>query len=298
LNKSRLCFDKAFNLLLKPNADWYVSDGKQHLYITKKEIIKEDDWVTNGANVFKPSEVPSYTLEYANKYWEKIVLTTDQCLIDDDVQAIDDSLLEWFVKNPSCESLEVERLEDGKFVDRFEDGSIVEGIYENYKIILPIRKIDSCRHFDIEVGCDKAVCVCENEGYVCPETNSKCDDECCVSAERCQIKASKDVIFQDKQETLEEAAKEFANNSASCDYEEGINVGKYQGFIDGAKWQSTQEKNKYSDEDIKPLLSFLREIKTNWDCDNDAHKYNTICRCCDAENILNQWFQKFQNKQQ
>jgi hypothetical protein len=47
-----------------------------------------------------------------------------------------------------------------------------------------------------------------------------------------------------KQETtLEEAAKEFANNSASCDYEEGINVGKYQGFIEGAKWQQDMADN-------------------------------------------------------
>jgi len=38
-------------------------------------------------------------------------------------------------------------------------------------------------------------------------------------------------------ETLEEVAKEFSNNSAVTNYEEGINVGKYQGFIQGAKWQ-------------------------------------------------------------
>ena len=49
---------------------------------------------------------------------------------------------------------------------------------------------------------------------------------------------------------------------------------------------------KYSDEDIKPLLSFLREINSNWDCDEDAHRYNTICRCCDAEKTLNEWLGK------
>lgn len=45
-----------------------------------------------------------------------------------------------------------------------------------------------------------------------------------------------------KQEKLEEAAKEFANNSAVTNYEEGINVGKYQGFIAGAKWILKQLK--------------------------------------------------------
>jgi hypothetical protein len=50
-----------------------------------------------------------------------------------------------------------------------------------------------------------------------------------------------------KQETLEKAAKEFANNSAVTFYEEGINVGKYQGFINGAKWQA---ERMYSEEDL------------------------------------------------
>ena len=34
---------------------------------------------------------------------KKIILTTDQDLIKDGVQAIDDEFLEWFVKNPSCQ---------------------------------------------------------------------------------------------------------------------------------------------------------------------------------------------------
>jgi hypothetical protein len=62
-----------------------------------------------------------------------------------------------------------------------------------------------------------------------------------------------------KQETLEEAAKEFANNSASCDYEEGINVGKYQGFIEGAKWQA---ERMYSESDkIMKFLNTEKELK-------------------------------------
>jgi hypothetical protein len=41
-------------------------------------------------------------------YCKKIILTTDQDLIADGVQAIDDTFLEWFVKNPSCEKVEVD----------------------------------------------------------------------------------------------------------------------------------------------------------------------------------------------
>jgi len=54
-----------------------------------------------------------------------------------------------------------------------------------------------------------------------------------------------------KQETLEEVAKEFSNNSAVTNYEEGINVGKYQGFIQGAKWQ---QERSYSEEEVLKLL--------------------------------------------
>jgi len=43
---------------------------------------------------------------------KKIILTTDQELIKDGVQAIDDEFLEWFVKNPSCENVKVELIEE------------------------------------------------------------------------------------------------------------------------------------------------------------------------------------------
>jgi hypothetical protein len=35
-------------------------------------------------------------------------MTTDRDLIRDCVQAIDDEFLEWFIKNPSCEGVEVQ----------------------------------------------------------------------------------------------------------------------------------------------------------------------------------------------
>ena len=43
-----------------------------------------------------------------NNGFKKIILTTDQDLIKDGVQAINDEFLEWFVKNPSCVDVEIE----------------------------------------------------------------------------------------------------------------------------------------------------------------------------------------------
>jgi hypothetical protein len=41
--------------------------------------------------------------------YKEILLSTDTDLINDGVQAIEDDFLEWFVKNPSCEFVEVEK---------------------------------------------------------------------------------------------------------------------------------------------------------------------------------------------
>jgi len=41
--------------------------------------------------------------------YKEILLSTDTELQKDGVQAIDDTFLEWFVKNPSCEYVEINR---------------------------------------------------------------------------------------------------------------------------------------------------------------------------------------------
>ena len=103
-----------------------------NINITSDEEIKEGDWCLSKLN-----EVVRFGKKFTSSLYKKIILTTDQDLIKDGVQAIDDEFLEWFVKNPSCEFVETERLEDGQYFDYLEDNSVIEGIYENYKIIIP-----------------------------------------------------------------------------------------------------------------------------------------------------------------
>lgn len=111
-----------------------LSSGQRFIYITSPNAdIKVGDWII-------PIDEIAYKLKSKAEQLEsdyKIILTTDPQLIADGVQAIDDKFIQWFVNNQSCEEVEVERLEDGQYVDRFADGSVVEGIYENYKIIIP-----------------------------------------------------------------------------------------------------------------------------------------------------------------
>jgi len=101
----------------------------QNIYITSDEKIKEGDYfiALDGSNdIYKANKVWLDIIKENPNPSQKIILTTDQNLIEDDVQAIDDEFLEWFVKNPSCESVEVEKV--SVMNDRF---------ILNYEIIIP-----------------------------------------------------------------------------------------------------------------------------------------------------------------
>ena len=106
----------------------------QNIYITNSEEIKEGDWVYNRK--LKIVVKAKRAGRSGENDWYKIILTTDQELIKDGVQAIDDEFLEWFVKNPSCEEVEVEEI-NNKW--HKEDGNVVS--VSVYKIILPKEKL-------------------------------------------------------------------------------------------------------------------------------------------------------------
>jgi hypothetical protein len=75
-----------------------------NIYITNDEQAKEGNW---GYIPFQGGNVKLVGKYFADD-WKKIILTTDQDLIKDGVQAIDDEFLEWFVKNPTCEFVKIE----------------------------------------------------------------------------------------------------------------------------------------------------------------------------------------------
>jgi hypothetical protein len=106
-----------------------IMEGR-NIYITSEEEIKEGDYVyTKWLDiVFKVSYFPLSATDS-----KKIILTTDKELIKDGVQAIDDDFLEWFVKNPSCETVEIDR--DEREVGNHLGGVVTE--YGDYKIIIP-----------------------------------------------------------------------------------------------------------------------------------------------------------------
>ena len=131
----------------------YITNDEEEAYtyalhIKKQEILKINGIGENSKELFHDK---GFNYQYECK---KIILTDNQDLIKDGVQAIDDEFLEWFVKNPSCEKVEIEKVFGGNsFVQYGKEPSQKErlrGCYDNgeqitgkweelfyYKIIIP-----------------------------------------------------------------------------------------------------------------------------------------------------------------
>jgi hypothetical protein len=125
----------------------------QNIYITNDEEIKDGEYGICLNLITKMSKSHQLALFRMNSEQRqamedlggqkkakvlKIILTTDQDLIVDGVQSIDDDFLEWFVKNPSCEEVEVVsnyRVKSGT-IEEHKQGVAGYEYYE-YKIIIP-----------------------------------------------------------------------------------------------------------------------------------------------------------------
>jgi len=182
----------------------------QNIYITSDEEIKEGDWfVTTCTNEIHKSDWIKFNFDNG----KKIILTTDQDLNKDGVQAINDEFLEWWINNPSCEWVEVKfellwlNKRFGGIWQPFPDEQATER-KRSYKIIIPKEELskDEIDRFFIDMVC-----------------NSK---------------------EEAKQETLEEAAlKKYRKNPfwiGSGDSSRLYDEFKSQrdAFIAGAKWQA------------------------------------------------------------
>ena len=199
----------------------YENYNGVHIYITSDEEIKDGDWIKWGEAIYKANK------KYMPPF-KKIILTTDQDLIKDGVQAIDDEFLEWFVKNPSCEEVEV----------------VGDDCY--YEIIIPKEEPKQIK------------CYCGHTTY--------CD--CSPLEEPKQETLEEPTMIDDwlneygdpeiykkveKQLELEEAAEKVYPNEGFKD-EIWADLGEVfrEKFIEGAKWQA---ERSYSEEEVKHIVS-------------------------------------------
>jgi hypothetical protein len=192
----------------------------QNIYITNSEEIKDGDWVyCRTENRVLVSNVSYSKLEARFK----IILTTDPDLIKDGVQAIDDSFLEWFVKNPSCERVEVENEWEGNgTMFGFKMGNVSPDGTWRYKIILPQEEPKQikcyCGH---TITCD------------CEPLQERLEEPTEEAKQRAENYMSLKGALEPLQETLEEAAEKYSDEIDRS--EDGL---VQHSFIKGAKWQA------------------------------------------------------------
>jgi hypothetical protein len=86
----------------------YENYNGVNIYITNNEDIREGDWCyqTGLPNLLEKCKSKEENW-ITNRGFKKIILTTNKQLIADGVQEISEDFLQWFVKNPSCEFVEV-----------------------------------------------------------------------------------------------------------------------------------------------------------------------------------------------
>ena len=253
---SRLVLDTVNNnLFATTTKDFGTNIMKfQNIYITSDEEAKEGDW---GYIPFQGGNVKLVGKYFADD-WKKIILTTDQDLIEDGVQAIDDEFLEWFVKNPSCEEVKWSAYPISP------NGNIVatnrpypfEGLISNfkieYKIIIPKEK-PKPEYSKIKEGLKKSI---EGKEHFIQHFKNGGSVEDFKPLEEPQQETPESIIqdiathlsktvpetlqhikefskeldkLKSKQETLEEAAKRMYPNRDDLHLK--------REFKDGAKWQ-------------------------------------------------------------
>jgi hypothetical protein len=269
----------------------------QNIYITSDEEIKDGDWMIRGSE--QPTLVtPNFFWDFGVRYY-KIILTTDQDLIKDSVQAIDDEFLEWFVKNPSCEEVLVTNLYgDFNPIEYFYEIIIPKEIQpqqiwnaekkEGIKKLIQKHKLTTMMEQDEQLGLyQETKCHCGLE-LDCKDCSQSLEDCTCIEDTIDMKQSTKDRILSEtseeikqrvrdtanklvmKQETLEEVAKRYDGENAAS----GV-----KSFIAGAKWQ---QERSYSEEDLMSafLGCWLGNVPEGVEC----------------KLYFDQWFEQFKKK--
>jgi hypothetical protein len=213
----------------------------QNICITSNEKFVRDEYVTDGIEVIRatPKLVDAQGL-VDRRDWRKIILTTDQELNKDGVQAIDDEFLEWFVKNPSCEEVET-------FKVWWSDDSY------SYEIIIPkedwLLNNPQCKQIE---SCNKSL----SKKCICPKE----DEEVGFMSKELDIEKERSL----KQETLGGAAEKYAKKTYRMFNETELEY-PIEDFIKGAKWQ---QERMYSEEEVvelcKQFATFIQQKRPSY----------------------------------
>jgi hypothetical protein len=227
--------EKAFNNGFKP----------QNIYITSDEEIKEGDWFFNGENVLQASRITDIIIDTEGQWSEiktskKIILTTDQDLIANNVQTINDTFLEWFVKNSNCEFVKTDKVDTFKKTNEVYVDEITRGNY--YEIIKQYKIIEEPKCFDCKGVIKDGICFCNREEpkQECLHQESRFRDYYKDGCYKCW-ECGKIVVEEPKQEklTYTEAVKKEERRYSEEDLREAFRQGQdNMDYSDTYGWDS------------------------------------------------------------
>jgi hypothetical protein len=294
---SRLIKDiwkNTFSLVENFNTN-HIDFKAQHFYITSDEEIKIDEYYIHGNRLHKHlgkkcldvltnKEYPQSNLINKDSVFKKVILSTDLELQKDGVQSIPDDFLEWFVKNPSCEEVDVNKSYGGTYY-----------ITYPYKIIIPIEEpktnLEKLPFPDLvkeQAEYYRNIKLVEKQETL--EEDCPCTDEClgyltktCKGIETLEqidqnnpvTRGSTALVY--KQETLEEVAERLYPTTIDSFTDSGIDLSERDRIIFTNGYKLAQERS-YSEEEVLELLQ---------DFANDL-----------SDNVINIkfWFNKFKKK--
>jgi hypothetical protein len=242
-------------------SDEEIGEGDCYLDTTVNVIFKNDKLFLNGTG------------------YKKIILSTDPTLIADGVQSIDDEFLLWFVKNSSCEFVEVIRNKklSGKNIFDAKEGDLVfnnhgfGGIIQELSNDIRVHIVSENGEGYMETaitadnGIDTLIInnykVYEYSDYkiIIPEEEPKqeflfFDKEIADTITSEGQKTVRELQNTIQQETLEEAAENESEYLADWE-DKSMYV---RGFVNGAKWQA---ERMYSEEDLREAFKQSRQCK-------------------------------------
>ena len=172
--------------------DYYKSFAPQYLYVTNQDPYSAGDWVKNVTiEAEPPFKLDVHGIRYtqlAPCRFEKVVLTTDEYLIQDGISSVEEEFLNWFCEkaNDSGKAIDIVEVKknylsnNGEWKEVLLPSEWEADTKVGYKIVVPNKEpkqdytallkavgteqdINTCKYFDQEVGCDLVDCQCEKQ---------------------------------------------------------------------------------------------------------------------------------------
>jgi hypothetical protein len=268
---SRLAFLHDDNLHIGTNFKKGLNVNTVNVYITSDEEIKEGDSYLHTSKDINGIEYTTINVchkpyrkkddkwyvdgMYSNKC-KKIILTTDQDLIKDGVQAIDEVFLKWCVRNSNCEFVNVveDKILSKKHISSAREGDLVYNRHGDGGIINQLSndvRVGIGNYIEIGATSDngwETLNICGYKIYeksyriIIPQEYQSeciCDVEC-RGFLNVKCKKQEKAKAEPKHSTIEEAAKKYKDLKLPDDL--------YDAFIAGAKWQ---QERMYNVDDMK-----------------------------------------------